>query len=441
VLSFNGDAGISRLAAGSFGAGNGTAGDMTATFNAGFFHVNVFSGAVNLGCTNGGNGGFYAAPGRVDVLVGSAVSWEFGNGYGGLIAGSAQNIGWAATSNPAAASGVSDISIGRVSAGVLGVGTVASGGGQGGQLNLNTLGLAGATSGLATLTAPAVAGTITNAVLSSNSIQIPGGAVLQFNTDASITRVGVGVIGFGNGTPQDISASIQATNPYFQQSVEVFNNLGGGATYKLWSSGTGNTRNWNMGTGFRAAGDIGWIQGNTAGADPNVSGTIMMTIGFTGGVLVGATSGGGTDEGAGTINVATGYYANGTAGVSAGPFTAVTSITTAMGLVTVLSGTSDERLKNAEPYEGGLEAILAINPVRYRWNEKGQAQTGLSGEQDFVGFIAQDVQKAIPEAITATEPSKDGTETYLSFDDRPVLAALLNAVKELSARVKELESR
>jgi hypothetical protein len=130
---------------------------------------------------------------------------------------------------------------------------------------------------------------------------------------------------------------------------------------------------------------------------------------------------------------------NGTTGVGAGPFTAVTGITTVQGIVTALTGTSDERLKNSAPYEGGLSEITLITPVKYRWNEAGQKHTGFNGEQEFVGFIAQDVQKAIPESITATESSKDGTETYLSLDDRPIIAALVNAVKELLSRIAELE--
>jgi Chaperone of endosialidase len=129
-----------------------------------------------------------------------------------------------------------------------------------------------------------------------------------------------------------------------------------------------------------------------------------------------------------------------TAGVSAGPLTP-TSMTTVAGLVTAFTGTSDARLKDYSPYTGGLAEILQITPARYTWNAKGQKHTGLSGTQEFVGFIAQDVQAAIPEAITAKESSKDGTETYLSFDDRPVIAALVNAVKTLEARIKELEAR
>jgi hypothetical protein len=143
----------------------------------------------------------------------------------------------------------------------------------------------------------------------------------------------------------------------------------------------------------------------------------------------------------GALNVQGGYSANGTAGVSAGPFTVVSSITTVGGIVTALSGTSDYRLKNSRPYTGGLNEILAITPAIYSWNARGQEHTGLSGEQEFVGFIAQDVQRAIPQAITATEKSKDGTETYLSLDDRPIIAALVNAIKELEARLAALEAK
>lgn len=149
--------------------------------------------------------------------------------------------------------------------------------------------------------------------------------------------------------------------------------------------------------------------------------------------------------GVGTLNVdSTGVNCNtgifkigGVSGITAGSFTAITAITSTGGIVTQLTGTSDERLKDYDSYEGGLAEILAIRPVRYHWNEAGQKHTGLSGEQEFVGFTAQDVQRAIPEAITATESD----EKYLSLDDRPILAACVNAIKQLSARLERLEER
>ena len=60
-----------------------------------------------------------------------------------------------------------------------------------------------------------------------------------------------------------------------------------------------------------------------------------MTVGPSG-VMVGAPTGG--DKGTGTINVAGVYYANNTAGVTAGPFTTITGITVKNGIVTALTG-------------------------------------------------------------------------------------------------------
>jgi hypothetical protein len=136
--------------------------------------------------------------------------------------------------------------------------------------------------------------------------------------------------------------------------------------------------------------------------------------------------------------VAAGTYTSGSStGVSAGSFSSITAITTVGGIVTQLTGSSDERLKDSVPYEGGLDEILAISPVRYHWNARGQEHTGLSGDRGYVGFLAQNVQRVIPEAITNTE----GPEQYLSFDDRPVVAALVNAVKQLTERIRTLEAR
>lgn len=138
----------------------------------------------------------------------------------------------------------------------------------------------------------------------------------------------------------------------------------------------------------------------------------------------------------GDINTSTLYRVNGTPGVTQTAI-AVGTLATMGGIVTTFTGVSDERLKISTPYEGGLDVILGITPIRYRWNELGQKWTGLGGEQEFVGFSANNVQKSLPEAILSTE----GKEQYLSFDDRPVIAALVNAVKELTARIAVLETR
>jgi hypothetical protein len=115
----------------------------------------------------------------------------------------------------------------------------------------------------------------------------------------------------------------------------------------------------------------------------------------------------------------------------------VGTIATIEGIVTTFTGVSDDRLKNHAPYTGGLEEILGITPIRFTYNELGQKFGGWDKDHVYVGFSAQNVQKSIPEAIQGTE----GEEEYLSFDDRPVIAAAVNAIKELAAENKELRKR
>ena len=129
----------------------------------------------------------------------------------------------------------------------------------------------------------------------------------------------------------------------------------------------------------------------------------------------------------------------GTSGVTAGSFSAITAIQTKGGLVTTLTGTSDRRLKTKiKPFPRGLEAIMQLHPALYHWNKSGQKITGFPAGLEQAGFIAQDVQKAIPEAV-GTEPH-DGVD-YLNLNDRPILAALVRAVQEQQAEIEQLKAQ
>ena len=79
----------------------------------------------------------------------------------------------------------------------------------------------------------------------------------------------------------------------------------------------------------------------------------------------------------------------------------------------------------------GLDAILKITPKNYKW----KPSTGYDQDHVYSGFIAQNVIKAIPEAVWK---NRDG---YYSFQDRPVMAAMLNAIKELNQKIADLEAR
>jgi len=91
-----------------------------------------------------------------------------------------------------------------------------------------------------------------------------------------------------------------------------------------------------------------------------------------------------------------------------------------------LSVSSDERLKtDIASFDRSLAAVLEIDPINYRWRE----ETGFDTEHVYSGFSAQDIQEVIPEAVGV---DKDG---MLTLTDRPILAAVVNAVKALNANI------
>ena len=88
---------------------------------------------------------------------------------------------------------------------------------------------------------------------------------------------------------------------------------------------------------------------------------------------------------------------------------------------------SDERLKdNIETLEDGLDKVEQLRGVTYTRDNREE-----------IGVIAQEVEKILPE-IVLTADDEMGTK---SVDYSRITAVLIEAVKELSARVKELESK
>ena len=88
---------------------------------------------------------------------------------------------------------------------------------------------------------------------------------------------------------------------------------------------------------------------------------------------------------------------------------------------------SDERLKyNIETIENGLDKVEQLRGVTYTRDER-----------ENIGVIAQEVEKILPE-IVLTADDEMGTK---SVDYSRLTAVLIEAVKDLSARVKELEGK
>lgn len=66
----------------------------------------------------------------------------------------------------------------------------------------------GSSSGTATLTAPAVAGTIANPFLLSNSLQLPSSTGIGFNGDVGLSRASAATMNLGNGTPGNTTGTL-----------------------------------------------------------------------------------------------------------------------------------------------------------------------------------------------------------------------------------------
>lgn len=98
-----------------------------------------------------------------------------------------------------------------------------------------------------------------------------------------------------------------------------------------------------------------------------------------------------------------------------------------------VTATSDRRIKRkVRPFRRGIDAINQLAPVLHGYTKK----SGLDqSRNDYAGFIAQNVQEAIPEAVGQMS---DG---MLTLSDRPIIAALVNAVQELSRQVSELKQQ
>ena len=88
---------------------------------------------------------------------------------------------------------------------------------------------------------------------------------------------------------------------------------------------------------------------------------------------------------------------------------------------------SDERLKdNIETLEDGLDKVEQLRGVTYTRDGR-----------ENIGVIAQEIEKILPE-IVKTADDEMGTK---SVDYSRITAVLIEAVKELSVRVKELENK
>lgn len=100
-------------------------------------------------------------------------------------------------------------------------------------------------------------------------------------------------------------------------------------------------------------------------------------------------------------------------------------------IVAYSSTISDRNLKtNIEPMTGALEKVQALNGYTFTYRHDGRESAGV---------IAQEVQQVIPTAVTLQEDGIRDTG-YLTVQYDQLHAVLIEAIKELKAKVEALEN-
>ena len=94
--------------------------------------------------------------------------------------------------------------------------------------------------------------------------------------------------------------------------------------------------------------------------------------------------------------------------------------------------TSDPSRTAGETSEGATSQLGKLKGVSWKWREEAPAQ---AREQPGMGVIAQDVERVFPELVTT------GDDGYKRVNYAGLIGPLIEAVKELDARVKALEAR
>jgi len=125
------------------------------------------------------------------------------------------------------------------------------------------------------------------------------------------------------------------------------------------------------------------------------------------------------------------FYTYSSGAIAAGTIACPTTTTTTYNSV------SDHRLKsNVVPLTNSGAIIDALKPRSFTWNVDGSPS---------VGFIADEVQAVIPNAVTGTKDAvdEDGKPVYQMLDASTpeMMAYLIAEIQSLRARVAQLETK
>jgi len=203
----------------------------------------------------------------------------------------------------------------------------------------------------------------------------------------------------------------------------VFNSAGANG-YNIIREGVQNQSGWGGGNLFLEGGTA---NGGATGA-LNTGGSVYVfggppNTGGTYGNVILADNGSGVvgSVGIGTTNPTATLYVNGSTVLTQG-----------------YSQSSDARLKtDVATVKDGLSLVEQLRPVRFHWRAPGDRQVGkaldLPTDKPQVGFIAQEVEPVIPEAVTVP---KGGSSDVYTLDESKLIPALVAAVKQQEEELK-----
>jgi hypothetical protein len=99
-----------------------------------------------------------------------------------------------------------------------------------------------------------------------------------------------------------------------------------------------------------------------------------------------------------------------------------------------LSNISDIRVKeNIKPIENGLDIVLKLNPVIFDRTD--------SGTKDNLGFVAQEVEKVLPQLVTIEKHPDLDIEDFKNLDYVSIIPILTKAIQELKAEIDDLKAQ
>ena len=170
---------------------------------------------------------------------------------------------------------------------------------------------------------------------------------------------------------------------------------------------------------------IGWL-GSTLGVQVDAT-----NFGGTWPISITGSAGSAAPAGSNTfVQFNDSGVANGTSGFT---FNKTTNVVQAGDFVIA----SDAKLKNViGNIPNALDIVNSLDGIRYTWNDLGQQLLGYKGDKIELGILAQQVEKELPELIAMGTTGDYKTVAYARL-----VAVLIEAVKELSAKVDALETK